>query len=428
MLLPSSQSIEYPVGGPEPVPIEDEVVANLVRGRVDCDRTSIVVVHNRLPIPAVEHSVIAAFAHKVHNQILLEDLASLGSVVEIHTGTGAVHEYVAFDNVGGRFSLEVRTRLLSVHAHRVDKVGLNEIAFGVKSVARGAVHQPGGPEHRNRRLAHAREAAAHNFRLVDCVGEHDSVAADLVKGQPLQRDVGRVLDKEGGTPVDGPVAPGRALVIVQVRWDCVREGDAGKGEVCRAVDLDDAIEHRPHHRGRLVCQVGRVGGDVPQLPTRRRKPLPGVIELFSDVFDVKIVLANGGAAALLVAPINDVLSVRVALRARPHGAIGELAAAEDQGVRRGAVGHLERPPAPPTGVVHLHDRRRGVGPALGERVGAEPRRGLRVPERVVVLQVEPLGRVVLVRVKILPSGVVTVQGLGDCKRLHGAVHVSSGAQ
>lgn len=182
--------------------------------------------------------------------------------------TLTVHEYVALDNVGGRFSLEVRTRLLSctppphaevspraptrptltadphnavlptwgdtrpgsdshptprtVDADRVDNVGLNEVAFGVKSVARGAVHQPGGPEHRNRRLAHAREAAAHNFRLVDCVGEHDGVAADLVKGQPLERDVGRVLDKEGGTPVDGPVAPGRALVVVQVPV-CLRE-------------------------------------------------------------------------------------------------------------------------------------------------------------------------------------------------------------
>ena len=43
------------VGSPEPVAVEDEVPADLVGAWVERHRARIVVVHDGLPIPAVEH-------------------------------------------------------------------------------------------------------------------------------------------------------------------------------------------------------------------------------------------------------------------------------------------------------------------------------------------------------------------------------------
>ena len=40
---------------PEPVAVEDEIPADLVRARVERHLARIVVVHDGLPIPAVEH-------------------------------------------------------------------------------------------------------------------------------------------------------------------------------------------------------------------------------------------------------------------------------------------------------------------------------------------------------------------------------------
>ena len=43
------------VGRPEPVAVEDEIPADLVRAWVERHLARIVVVHDGLPIPAVEH-------------------------------------------------------------------------------------------------------------------------------------------------------------------------------------------------------------------------------------------------------------------------------------------------------------------------------------------------------------------------------------
>ena len=72
------------VGGPKPVPIEDEILVDLVCQRVERNLSSVIIVYDRLSVPAVEHPVVTRLANKIHDEVPFEHLAARAAVVKVH--------------------------------------------------------------------------------------------------------------------------------------------------------------------------------------------------------------------------------------------------------------------------------------------------------------------------------------------------------
>ena len=107
-------------------------------------------------------------------------------------------------------------------------------------------------------------------RVGDVPREEHAIAARLVEHATGDIDAGGVLDEDSAAPMDRPVATAWHLILLQVGSSRLGEGEAGEGDIARAVDRDDGVQQRRNHFRLTHVRSLSIRGVRPEVELRRR--------------------------------------------------------------------------------------------------------------------------------------------------------------
>ena len=176
--------VETPtVGG---VVCDDKVVVHVVDRRHRTRRLSVAHRRNvRQSIPAVERSVVAAFAASVEQQIRRHLVPTAEAVVEVDCGPWNVEHDVVADRGPRSFRLEVEGRLLLDVSNFVAKVVADCRATGVQAVQTGVA--VGSSPRRNGVLTERNELVAVDSHVYRVAVDGNGVAVQMLRHEARGR-------------------------------------------------------------------------------------------------------------------------------------------------------------------------------------------------------------------------------------------------
>eukprot|EP01136_Pigoraptor_vietnamica_P022106 Opistho-1_new@72896 len=313
------------VNGPHRVIVVDEEVPRHIANVRNKRGHSVVVevVQVGHPVPRVERSVVARFAHHVEYEVPIDDVRAAKAVIQVDPRAGSVEEDVVAKHRLARERLHVPAHLLAVHANVVREIALDQVP--ARLVAVRAVVEAHGAHRHNRAVAEKEELVARHDSPAVVVGEEHGIAARRVERVARDDDVDAALNKDGCAAVDRPIAPRRRLVALEERGSRLRERQPVNGHVLHgrldaAVDAEDRLQSgcSEGRRGK----IGGVGVVVEDVGSAVEEPLAGGVELLEQVLNVVLGAPARLSARLLEAapmPVERVLGfvVRVDLKLPP---------------------------------------------------------------------------------------------------------------
>mmetsp|Transcript_6930 Transcript_6930/g.22326 ORF Transcript_6930/g.22326 Transcript_6930/m.22326 type:complete len:428 (-) Transcript_6930:664-1947(-) len=360
--------IVHALGGPV---VRENKIAGDDRGRGVEPETTSFVPQERLPVPGIYCTVIAALPTRVEHDIALHQVPATKPVVEVDGRARQVEEYVVLQNRLASLGLEPCTRLFFIDADLAHHVVLHDGLARLPPIATipFLCVSPCG----HGRLPKPSKLGVRNSHVPRAIQEEQSGPVQAHELGMRDGNVARVLDHHGSPLVQTPVPAGRNAVLFQKGSLRVSEAQPRHGDIRCILNVHQRLEARDnqdqilqfHHAiiaGVHVKPLARLvehEADYP-LATIEIK-LARLIQLFGNVLHVPGA-AHKTSVICRLAPFAGVAAL---VAAAPRAtALAPSSSELELGCRAIELFHLKHIGKPRLAVPGVHNGSGGVCPAL----------------------------------------------------------------